>query len=341
MGSLCRHLGVEPARRGDSPSVPRQPETIARLGLPSGRELTLCVQVRRSLRPAHLPQLEELLREQRTRPRCDGVLVVSPYIPRPLGERLRERGIWFADAAGNAYLEIPGELLVYVTGARPPEGEPAPPAWPSAAAARVFFGLLARGPEVEVTYRDLAEDVGVSLGLVSRTITALVSRGTLRRRGRGAYQVARPAELLDLWCEGYERRLRPKLFRGRFRARSGPDFAPIVRALARDDRLRGAVLGGELAADILTGHLRAGSATLYVPRGRAEAVRAALGLAPSADGNVEIHDAFARELGARSQRGRPRLAHPTLVYAELLATGDPRCEEAAGLLRERFLPWVR
>ena len=319
---------------------PREGDTLIRLRFAAGRELTACVEARRSLRPAHIPQLQEQLRERCEQHACDRAVVVSPYIPRPLAERLREMGIWFADAGGNAYLEIPGEILVHVSGERPPAAELAAPPCPSAAAARVFFGLLVRGPEVKVTYRDLAGDLEVSLGLVSRAITALVSEGILRRRGQAAYQVARPPELVDLWCEGYERRLRPKLFRGRFHAPSGSDFTPIIHAVATDNELQATVLGGELAADLLAGHLRASSATLYVPQGKVDTVRVGLKLAPSTDGSIEVYASFARDLGARPRRGGPRLAHPALVYAELLATGDPRCEEAAVHLMERFLPWA-
>ena len=339
--ALKRHLGDDLAASVELPGEPREPYTLVRLRLAKGRELTVCVEARRSLRPAHLPQLQEQLKNQRERHQCDRGMVVSAYIPRPLAERLRERGIWFADAAGNGYLEIPGELLVYVTGERPPAPKLAAPPWPSAAAAKVFFGLLVHGPEVKVTYRDLTGEVGVSLGLVSRTVTSLVSQGVLLRRRRVAYIVAEPTKLLDLWCEGYERKLRPRLFRGRFRAPSESDFTPILQALAKDHMLGAVVVGGELASDLLTGHLRAGSATLFVPRGDARTVRAALRLAPSADGNIEVYDAFARELGARRSSGGPLLAHPILVYAELLATGDPRCGEAALHLKEQYLPWVQ
>jgi hypothetical protein len=268
-------------------------------------------------------------------------MVVSSYIPRPLADRLRERGIWFADAAGNAYLEIPGEILIHVSGERLPAPALRVPPGPSAAAAKVFFWFLVHGPAANATYRDIAGEVGVSLGLVSRTITSLVSQGILDRRGNAAYYVARPAKLLELWCEGYERKLRPKLFRGRFRAPSGSDFTPIVRTLPKDRTLRAVVVGGELAADLLAGHLRAGSASLHVPRGETNTVRAGLRLAPSADGNIELYDAFAQGLGGRRSRGGPLLAHPVLVYAELLATGDPRCGEAALELKGRYLPWIQ
>jgi len=336
-----RHGGVVLSSSPRASAGPRRDQGLVRLGLPTGRTLTVGVKTRSSLRPSHLPQLREELRTLCTEHECDGALVLSPYVPRPLAEKLREEGIWFADTAGNVYLEVPGEVLVYVTGERPADPALPTPPWPSAAAAKVLFRLLVLGPEFRATCRDLAQDAEVSLGLVSRTLTALVSQGILDRRGRAVYRVADGRTLLDLWCEAYALKLRPKLFRGRFRGRWGTDFSLLLRAVAKERTLRGVVIGGELAADLLGGHLRAGSVNLYVPEGAIQDLAPALGLAPSQEGNVEIYASFAADLGATRRGERFLLGHPVLVYAELLATGEARCGEAALRLREQYMPWAQ
>lgn len=88
---------------------------------------------------------------------------------------------------------------------------------------------------------------------------------------------------------------------------------------------------GELAAARLTRHLRPGTATLY-----AEALdpRALLQLVLRADveGNVEFARRFWTFPGEQ-----PQLTPTLLVYADLLAIGDARCLEAAGLLRGKIL----
>ncbi|MGG7379575.1 hypothetical protein ACQ7B2_12735, partial [Escherichia coli] len=43
------------------------------------------------------------------------LLIAAPYITAHVAERCREMGLFFADAAGNVYLEAPG-LHLYVTG---------------------------------------------------------------------------------------------------------------------------------------------------------------------------------------------------------------------------------
>jgi hypothetical protein len=100
------------------------------------------------------------------------------------------------------------------------------------------------------------------------------------------------------------------------------------------------VVGGEYAADLLTEYLRGHALNLYIPAGRINAMRKAFRLAPSQEGNIFLYEAFAQSLGEpRGERGL-LLAYPVLVYAELLATDDPRCGETALRLREEHLPWI-
>jgi hypothetical protein len=100
------------------------------------------------------------------------------------------------------------------------------------------------------------------------------------------------------------------------------------------------VVGGEYAADLLTGYLRASSVTLYVPLGEIDSVQRNLKLAPSKEGPIEVCAAFAPEIGKTFKEHSFTLANPVLVYAELLATDDPRCGETALLIKEKHLPWI-
>ena len=108
----------------------------------------------------------------------------------------------------------------------------------------------------------------------------------------------------------------------------------------QDNALGNVVVGGEYAADLLTGYLRASSVTLYVPLGETDSVQRKLKLAPSKEGPIEVCTAFTAEIGRSSKKHGFVLADPVLVYAELLATDDPRCGETALLIKEKHLPWI-
>ena len=96
----------------------------------------------------------------------------------------------------------------------------------------------------------------------------------------------------------------------------------------------------QAAADLLIGYLRATSVTLYIPLGETHTIQQSLKLAPSKDGPIEVCAAFAPKIGKLSKKHGFLLADPVLVYAELLATDDPRCGEAALLIKEKHLPWI-
>jgi hypothetical protein len=152
--------------------------------------------------------------------------------------------------------------------------------------------------------RELAAD-----GLVLETGTRRAPTRRLRNR----------RALLDRWVEAYLRTLRPQTLIGRYNA-DEPDW---WRAL--DAPKYGALLGGEPAAAVLTGHLKPGIATLYLGGAPGKLI-VDHRLRAAEHGNVELRRRF---WAFDHPWDYPALAPPVLVYADLLGTGDARCIEAA------------
>ena len=92
------------------------------------------------------------------------------------------------------------------------------------------------------------------------------------------------------------------------------------------------LLGAEPAAARITKYLKPAVITLYgdQPEPRLIVDHA---LRKADDGEVEICKRF-WNFETKADKG---LAPLPLIYADLLATGDPRCIETAGLIRERYL----
>jgi len=310
------------------------------LRLPSGDTLNLCAVVRKGLRPAALPQLAERMRLQTGEELCERRILFADYVTASLANRLREREFWFVDACGNAYLEQLGGLFIFTVGCRPPRGQPRKGQYFSETGAKVLYYLLYHGPQICATYRDIRQAVGVSLDKISKTFNELRGERLLISAGRGQYEILNPSKLLDRWSDAYAAKLRSRILLGRFRSSFGAEFTKMFEEVGRKKQLEGIVVGGEYAGDRLTGYLRARALNLYVPVNRANAVRRVLRLAPSQEGNINLYEAFAQSLGEPRGRSRPAIAHPVLVYAELLATDDPRCGETALRLKEKHLPWI-
>ena len=184
---------------------------------------------------------------------------------------------------------------------------------------RVLLTLLMQ-PETagERTVRDVADAAGVSVGSAQSVLADLRERRYLYDGG-----LDRTGVLFEAWVAGYlsDRSLQ----RPRALFTHGLDWWD--RADVRDAlRGEGAVLGGEDAAAELGLPLRGASGILYAPEPPTATVRAAR-LRRDEEGTLQWR--------ARWWRPAPgELVAPTpLIYADLLASDDPRQAEVAAELR--------
>lgn len=254
-------------------------------------------------------------------------LVVAPYVAPARAERLREAGIPFIDAAGNAFLAT-GNVYLYVIGREPPPGLVA--ARPKKIRAfagtglKVLFALLCEPDYVNRPYREIARAAGVALGTVGWVLADLKALGYLRAPERGRKALRRREELREQWVTQYLRQFRPLLKTRRFRA-ANPDWWQDI-----DIREYGACWGGDVAAAKLTGHLKPMQITVWHHRDPAPLLQAQRMRADPA-GDVELIEAFWHFAPDTET------APPLLVYADLLGTGDPRAIETAKLIQENHL----
>jgi hypothetical protein len=305
--------------------------------LPGLGATNLAAVVHGRLRPTTLPLIAEQVRQ--IEKGGQRALVCTDYVSPPLAERLRNAGIWYADAAGNAYMQEDRVLYVYTDGHRllaapTPRGQTY-----SEAGARVLYFLVRHGPNVTATYRDIQATTAVSLDKISKVFGELEARRVIAVRGRGHYEVVAPGRLLDLWVDAFADRLTPRLEIARCRAAEGDDLAELLHRKAHG--LNAVTIAGELAADLLTGHLRANAARLYLAPDDEARTRQVLRLAPAQDGPIVLCRAFATDLADEGvTEDGLRVAHGAVLYAELMAAGDARLGETALRLRRERLAWT-
>ena len=334
-------LGAEVSLLFEGEGINRSvPDVFYNLVLPSIGTLKMSAEVKKSLRPSMIPQLKQRINAWKKKNLCEKVAIFSDYIPSSLAQLMREEKIWFVDTAGNAYLEIPDKLLIYVTGNRLHRVATLKGQYFTEAGAKVLFYLLKHGPDIKATYREISAATSVSLDKISKLLNELKDDATIVGLQQGCYEVRDPRRLLDMWVDTFVAKLHPKIVLGHYRSPYGEDIAALLEAGLQDNALENVVVGGEYAADLLTGYLRATSLTLYVPVEEIQSIQRNLKLAPSEDGSIEVCAAFAPEIGNLSKKHGFVLADPVLVYAELLATDDPRCGETALLIKENHLPWI-
>jgi hypothetical protein len=330
--ALQRTTGLTAALTTREPKTPKghRPDAVIEIK-EGGKRLQFFAEVKAVDRAVALAAVKHQLEPYGRK----GVLV-APYLTAELAQHCRDRlDLQFIDTAGNAYLRTPG-LYVFVQGERPhgPTAQTAMGArgGATATALRVVFVLLCRPELLNAPYREIAEAAGIALGTVGWAFLDLERRGYLaaapQRRNR---HLLEPTRLLDEWVTNFPIRLRPKLNLRRFRA---PDLGWWEQARLPD----GARWGGEVAAAKLTDYLKPATGTIYLEPAKARDALVTLvqehRLRADPQGNVEILDAFWK----LPEEDTPRdLVPPLLVYADLMATLDPRNLEVAKRIREQYI----
>jgi len=192
----------------------------------------------------------------------------------------------------------------------------------------VLFAFLCEPALVDRPFREIAEKADVAHGTVGEVMAELPHRNYVHDFGAtaGGRKLHNVEDLLAKWAEAYARKLKPKLLLGRYAARDVDWWREI------DPAKFAMVLGGEPAAAKITRHLKPAVITFYGARAQPRLV-VDKALRPDPKGNVEIARRFWRVQTDEEKKG---LAPLPLIYADLLATGDPRCIETAGLIRDRY-----
>ena len=259
-------------------------------------------------------------------------LLITDHVAPQLADQLRQHGQQFADAAGNAYLEG-GALLVYVSGRKLRETQNALRASKGFPVTRlkVLFALICDPELAAAPYRAIAAAADVALGAMPAVVAELQQDGSLividRQRRLNAGK-----RLLDEWAQAYALGLRGRTLSGRYLAQKFDDWREwsLNPAHAR--------WGGEPAAALLACDLEPGMLTIYGDRLPPRLItdgQLEVALPVAYEHLVELRRPFWGE--ARPGSGRPDVVPPALVYADLLATGNTRCIEAAQALYDSLL----
>lgn len=269
-------------------------------------------------------------------------ILVADYINPKMADRLRHENIQFIDTAGNAYINAK-PVYVFVSGKRRPQENTFTKEGANRAFDRtglkVVFAFLNDPSLVNTTYREIAGIADVALGTVGWVINGLKRAGLLlEKRKTKERHLVDYQRLLDRWVETYPEKLKPKQLIGNFLAED-PDWWKSI-----DIRSFEGVWGGETAAALYTSFLKPETGTVYLPKGMANQflaqarLRKAPELQQAEPGSVRVYNMFWHEKAAfldiQQKRG---LAPPVLVYADLVATGDPRNRETAKMIYDEYL----
>jgi len=257
------------------------------------------------------------------------ILIVADYVNPILAERLKTENIWFVDTAGNAYIKLVS-LFIYIKGNKPIE-KPAARTLGRAfqpTGLKVIYAFLCNPELVNASYREIAKGSEVALGTVGWVMTDLTQLGNIVDMGHRGRRLKEKKKLLDRWVTAYSEKLRPKLKIGKYKA-PDPDWWQKT-----DLHNQQAYWGGEVAADQLTHYLKPEIITIYVMKKWVGELTIMNKLRKDPNGDIEILNTF---WNVDNEFNRKEIVNPILVYADLMATNDPRNIETAKIIYEQEL----
>jgi len=262
------------------------------------------------------------------------LLLFSRYVPRPSAERLIQSRINFVDQAGIMHLVLGRNYERTIVGNKESASEKEEQSL-TAAKVQLLFTLAAHDEARNWTVRQLAEASGLGKSNVAKVRQQFVQQDILRH-SRDLYELRRGPELEERMVRGYEQVMRPKLFLNRFRsAEPSPEKAlEKIRPTLAELSIRWSLTGG-LAAHALQRFYKGTELVLFLDSFTGETVRR-LRLLPDASGPITLLRGFGTIAYWKELQGTT-IAHPWLIYSELMRSSDPRAHEAATELKGEFL----
>ncbi len=255
-------------------------------------------------------------------------ILIAKYITPQMADQLKRMKIPFIDTAGNAYIVEP-PLFVFIKGNKLLDKQSAeqPKRIFRPAGLKVIFVLLCNPGMENEPYREIAQKADVALGTVGLIMNELKMENYLVEMNKKKWKLIQREDLLKRWAAEYPNRLRIKALLGKYRA-DNTDWWKNTDLVDYK-----ALWGGEIAAKNLTNYIKPQIITIYAepPIGRFILKNK---LRDDPKGDIEIVEKFWKFSIFQRQN---EIVPPLLIYADLLATGDPRNIETAGILYEQEL----
>ena len=267
-------------------------------------------------------------------PHGRNLLVFARYLPPPSAKKLIEAEAHFIDLCGNVHFHRPPHFHWTSLGNRESAGL-GQPRVQTAATLQLLFTLIAYPESAAWSVRDLADRAGVSKSTAAATRRSLLANRTICAVN-GQFKFTDPLDYVDQLVSGYRQTLRPRLTIGRFRARERcvDDFLVRLKRDASANGFEFALTGGHASYKVCQ-YYQGPTATLFV-RPVVQDLPRRLELLPDREGPILLLKSFG-DLAFWKEVDQTAIAHPWLIYAELLAEALPRAHEAAEELRSEVL----
>lgn len=266
-------------------------------------------------------------------------ILVTEYLNPIIAEQLKGDGIQFLDTVGNAFINQP-PVYIDIQGRKPNRlhkevamakqvGKAFQPK-----GMKIIFMLLTHPVLLNAPMRTIAEAAEVALGTVKQVMDDLIYQGFVVQKGKKGKVLTDQKALLENWLDAYPANMQAKLNRALF-VTDNPEQLKTL-----DVDAFGGLWGGEVAAERYDHYLKAKGFLIYLAPEQKQAFMKAARLRKPANHEVPDYKVMIVEPPFeinKIQGDLTDLAHPLLVYADLVTSADPRNMDAARRLYNEYL----
>jgi hypothetical protein len=261
---------------------------------------------------------------------CSHILIAK-YISVDTAKVLKSLLINYLDTSGNCYIQTK-DFFIYVSGQKIQRKQKTNQTKAfQESGIKLLFQFLSNPDNLQLSYRELAELSGISIGSVSNIMTELEDEHFILKTKTKRVLKNKP-ELLERWVIAYHDVLRPRLLKKQMRF-SKKETLTNWKSLSLK---RKGLWGEEPGASLLTNHINPETFTIYTSESWQNL--STLGLIPDEAGNVKILQQF--WINENSNNAKQTVP-PLLVYADLMQSGFGRNIETAKLILENELSYIK
>ncbi|MGB2739803.1 MAG: type IV toxin-antitoxin system AbiEi family antitoxin [Cognaticolwellia sp.] len=266
-------------------------------------------------------------------------IIVSDYINPNVAKVLKEKGCYFLDAAGNAYINKP-PVYIDIQGRKLSKPHKDILQIQQAGKAfqpkgmQVIFMLLTQQELVNKTFRSIADQAEVALGTVKQVIDDLSYQGFVLDKGIKNKTLVNNEKLLAKWLEAYPANIQAKQVLEIYTTSN------LAMLTALELKPYKALWGGEVAGEQYTHYLTPKDLLIYVSAEHKNDLLKAGRLRKLNANEQPAHRVILAEpfLDITKLKGvKAGLVHPLLAYADLVASNEPRNIETAKRLYDEYL----
>ncbi len=271
---LSSEAGFERVRFRNPKSRAEQQYDIILEGRVAGQRVQLLVEAKGQINSAVIDQAAKL-RDYISLGKGQILVLAAPRIGAKYQRLLQERGISYADLAGNIFLSAPGVLVKIEGGELPHHLRPPRRKNPFADKASLILRVLFADRQRSWGIRELAREAGVAVGWASDIAKVLEQRFYVSRDENSNVLLEDPILILEDWSHFYSYR-KNRVVSFLSPSKSGSAILKDLRLSLEDLRLGGSHAYSLLVAiNLLFGYVRSDQIHLYIAAEKFEsAVRA-------------------------------------------------------------------